>query len=142
MDNKFVIEDNFSAKDYNKLISSVGWVRKNDIFVEKAIKRSTFLKCIRCNNHIVAMGRAIGDGMAYIIADVVVDSKYQRKGLGKLIMQELIKEITDELPSGEECSVSLISTLGKEIFYKKCGFMETPFDYNGSGMKLKIIKYG
>ena len=140
MENKFVIEDNFSAEEYNELIASVGWGRKKNDFVEKALKRSTFLKCIRYNNHIVAMGRAIGDGMAYIIADVAVDSKYQGKGLGKLIMQELIKEITDELPSGEECSISLISALGKEKFYKKCGFIETPFDYNGSGMKLKIIK--
>lgn len=140
MENEFVIEDYFSAEEYNELTESVGWGRKNNDFVEKALKRSVFLKCIRSNNHIVAMGRAIGDGMAYIIADVVVDSRYQGKGLGKLIMQELIREITDELPSGEECSISLISALGKEKFYKKCGFLETPFAYNGSGMKLKIKK--
>ena len=97
MDNKFVIEDDFSAEEYNELTASVGWGRKKNDFVEKALKRSTFLKCIRYNNHIVAMGRAIGDGMAYIIADVAVDSKYQGKGLGKLIMQELIKEITNIL---------------------------------------------
>ena len=140
MEDEFVIEDYFSAEEYNELTQSVGWGRKNNDFVEKALKRSAFLKCIRCNNHIVAMGRAIGDGMAYIIADVAVDSRYQGKGFGKLIMQELIKEIKDELPSGEECSISLISALGKEKFYKKCGFLETPFDYNGSGMKLKIKK--
>lgn len=134
------IENIFTANDYNYLTNKVGWGYKNIQFVENAIKLSTLKKCIKENGNIVAMGRAIGDGMAYIIADVVVDPEYQGNGYGKTIMNELLKEIRNNLPDGESCSISLISADGKEKFYEKCGFKKTPYDYNGYGMKMKITK--
>lgn len=32
---------------------------------------------------IVGMARAIGDGKDYLLVDVVVSTKYQKKGIGK-----------------------------------------------------------
>lgn len=134
------IENLFTANEYNYLTNKVGWGNKNLQFVENAIRLSTFKKCIKESGNIVAMGRAIGDGMAYFIADVVVDPEFQCKGYGKIIMNELLKDIRNHLPDGESCSISLISTDGKEKFYEKCGYKRTPYNYNGYGMKMNITK--
>lgn len=133
------IENEISAEEYNYLTDSVGWGTKNIAFVEKAMRLSTFKKSIKIHGKTVAMGRAIGDGMTYIIADVVVDSEYQGNGYGRIIMNELLAEIKNSLIKGESCSINLISTGGKESFYEKCGFKKVPFAYNGYGMKMKIV---
>lgn len=133
------IENEIAAEEYNYLTDSVGWGIKNIDFIENAMRLSTFKKCIKESGKTIAMGRAIGDGMTYIIADVVVDPRYQGNGYGRIIMNELLMEIKNRLPKGESCSISLISTGGKESFYEKCGFKKVPYDYNGYGMKMKFV---
>ena len=65
---------------------------------------------------LVASGRMLSDGICYAsIFDVGVLPEYQKQGIGKGIMLELLK--------GEEhLPVHLTSTFGNEEFYKKLGF--------------------
>ena len=55
------------------------------------------------------MGRLIGDGMYYIIADVVVHPTYQNKGIGREILQRLIAFVDRETPTGGRSSIQLIA---------------------------------
>lgn len=132
------ISDSLSANEYNYLREQVGWESKNPIVVEKVIKNSTFVKKAVYDNCIVGMARAIGDGMSYLLVDVVVSSKYQKKGIGKQLVNSIIEEVKGSTLYGEYSTISLISIKGMEKFYENCGFEAMPFGYNGNGMRIRI----
>ncbi len=134
------IHDDLNADEYNKLRVEVGWEIKNPLIVEKAIRNSTIIKKATYDNKIVGMARAIGDGMSYLLVDVVVSSKYQKQGIGKKLVNSIIDDIKNETMTGEYSTINLISIRGMEKFYKSCGFEVVPFGYNGKGMKMKIEK--
>ncbi|WP_028579680.1 GNAT family N-acetyltransferase [Desulfogranum japonicum] len=68
------------------------------------------------HNKLVGFGRAISDG-AYqaAIYDCAVLEEYQGKGLGKLLVQEILKRL-------QNLNVILYAAPGKESFYAKQGF--------------------
>ena len=134
------IHDDLNADEYNKLRVEVGWEIKNPLIVEKAIRNSTIIKKATYDNKIVGMVRAIGDGMSYLLVDVVVSSKYQKQGIGKKLVNSIIDDIKNETMTGEYSTINLISIRGMEKFYKSCGFEVVPFGYNGKGMRMKIEK--
>jgi N-acetylglutamate synthase-like GNAT family acetyltransferase len=134
------IHDDLNADEYNKLRVEVGWEIKNPLIVEKAIRNSTIIKKATYDNKIVGMARAIGDGMSYLLVDVVVSSKYQKQGIGKKLVNSIKDDIKNETMTGEYSTINLISIRGMEKFYKSCGFEVVPFGYNGKGMRMKIEK--
>lgn len=85
------------------------------------------------------MGRLIGDGIYYLIADVVVRPGFQGKGIGNRIVDMLLTYVDVNTPVGGRSSVQLIAERGKEEFYIKKGFKLIPHEFCGSGMR-KIIK--
>ena len=87
------IHDNLNADEYNKLRAEAGWEIKNPLIVEKAIRNSTIIKKATCDNEIAGMARAIGDGMSYLLVDVVVSSRYQKQGIGKRLVNSIIDDI-------------------------------------------------
>lgn len=136
---KYKIENNISAEEYNELRISVGWGVKDNDLISNAIKSSAIVKKAVVNNKTVGMARAIGDGLYYLIVDVIINKEYQGNGLGKLLIEEIIKDIYNKTKKGQKASINLISMQGKEAFYEKCGFRKVPFDYNGYGM-IRIIE--
>ena len=134
------IHDYLNADEYNKLRIEAGWEIKNPLIVEKAIRNSTIIKKATYDNKIVGMARAIGDGMSYLLVDVVVSSKYQKQGIGKKLVNSIIEDIKKETMDGEYSTINLISIRGMEKFYESCGFEAVPFGYNGKGMRIKIEK--
>ena len=134
------IHDDINVDEYNKLRVEVGWEIKNPLIVEKAIRNSTIIKKATYDSKTVGMARAIGDGMSYLLVDVVVSSKYQKQGIGKKLVNSIIDDIKNETMTGEYSTINLISIRGMEKFYKSCGFEVVPFGYNGKGMRMKIEK--
>lgn len=134
------IKNELSVEEYNALRKSIGWDIKDIHIAENAIKNSVIIKKAVQDNEVVGMARVIGDGIYYLIVDVVVSPKHQRKGIGKRIIEDIIKEIESRTEKGQASSINLISINGKEEFYEKCGFMKIPFDYTGYGMIRKIKK--
>ena len=73
---------------------------------------------------IIATARAIGDkGMCYYIKDVIVHPDYQAKGVGRLLIESLIKFINDNGVKGTEIFVELCAAPKVMQFYEKCGFV-------------------
>ena len=72
---------------------------------------------------IIATARAIGDkGMCYYIKDVIVHPDYQAKGVGRLLIESLLKFINDNGVKGTEIFVELCAAPKVMQFYEKCGF--------------------
>lgn len=139
-ESRIEIVDSLSVDEYNNLRKQVGWETKNPILVEKAIKDSTIVKKAIYENCTVGMARAIGDGMSYLLVDVVVSSNFQKRGIGKKLVNAVIEEVKANTIIGEYSTINLISIKDMESFYKGCGFEVVPFGYNGNGMRMKIEK--
>lgn len=137
---EYKIENTITAKEYNELRNSVGWESKDENIIETALKNSVVVKKLTLNKQAIGMARAIGDGLYYLIVDVVVHNEYQGKGIGKLLIEEIVKFVEDRTEVGQKASINLISMKGKEEFYEKCGFRKIPFDYTGYGMIRRIEK--
>ena len=137
---EYQIKDDLQPKEYNELRNSVGWDSKDENVIIEALKNSFIVKKIVVNNKVVGMARAIGDGLYYLIIDVVVNKEYQGKGLGKILIEEIVKEVYDKTKEGQKASINLVSMQGKEAFYEKCGFKKIPFDFTGYGMIRRIKK--
>lgn len=100
-----------------------------------AMKNTLFRVSVWDNDRIVAMARMIGDmGLTYYIKDVVVRPEYQHRGIGKLMINELLKFINDNGVSGTEIFVELCAEPDKVAFYERFGF-----DYS-EAKRLKLMK--
>ena len=69
------------------------------------------------------MARVIGDmGLCYYIKDVIVKPEYQGKGIGRVLINELLNYINDNGINDTYISVELSAMPDKIPFYKKFEF--------------------
>ena len=158
------IENQLTYEDYCALRTSVEWLNFSEEQTRKALCSSLYTITVREDSEedmtgelstevsdepttaasgsapIIAMGRLVGDGLYYLIVDVVVCPEYQGHGIGSCIMDKLLAYVETETPEGGRSSVQLIAEKGKEDFYLKKGFKLIPHDYCGSGMRKVIRK--
>lgn len=88
-----------------------------------AMEHTLFRVSIYNGNEIVAMARMIGDmGLDYYIKDVVVKPEYQGKGIGRLLINELLKFVKENGISDTNIFVELCAMPDKIPFYEKFGF--------------------
>lgn len=90
---------------------------------ELAMKHTLFRVSVWDEDKIVAMARMNGDlGLDYYIKDVVVRPEYQHKGIGRILINELLKFINENGVKGTEIFVELCAMPDKIPFYEKFGF--------------------
>ena len=134
------IENNLTYEDYVVLRTSVNWCNFNEEQTRKSVSNSLYTITVIEDNRAIAMGRMIGDGMYFLIVDVVVRPEYQGKGIGSQIMDRLIGYVDSQTPVGGRSSVQLIAEKGKEEFYIQKGFKLIPHEFCGFGMR-KVIRH-
>lgn len=127
-------------EDYCRLRESVEWLNFSKVQTEKSLNNSLYTVVAVKDNQAVGMGRLIGDGMYYIIVDVVVQPACQKMGIGSKIVDMIIEYVERETPGGGRSSIQLIAEKGKEAFYEKKGFKIIPHEFCGSGMQKVIRK--
>ncbi len=132
-------ENNLTYQDYVSLRNSVGWDNFAEEQVAKSIGNSLYSVTVLEHNNTIAMGRLIGDGIYYLIADVIVKPEFQGMGIGSKIIDMLLTYVDNRTPIDGRASVQLIAEQGKENFYIKKGFKIIPHQFCGSGMR-KIIR--
>lgn len=127
-----------TPEEYNYLRRLAEWPVFDHSTAEKGLLNSLFSICvINEMGTIVGMGRVVGDNSIYFhIQDVIVDPAFQKKGIGNIIMKELMEYI--EKKSGKNSMVGLMCAKGKEEFYLKYGFIIRPNEKVGPGMSLTI----
>lgn len=133
-------ENELSYKDYLALRKSIGWINYPEEQAKEALRRNVYAVTAINDGQTVGMGRLIGDGIYYMIADVIVHPLCQRKGIGKKIVRMLTEYAEKQTPPGGQSSIQLIAEKGKEAFYEKAGFSSIPDAFCGTGMKKTIRK--
>ena len=127
-------------EDYCKLRESVEWLLFSKEQTQKALNNNLYTVIAVDGDQTIGMGRLIGDGMYYLIADIVVQPDYQRQGIGTNIINMIIDYVDQATPIGGRSSIQLIAEKGKEAFYEKLGFKIIPHEFCGSGMRKVIRK--
>ena len=118
-------DKNISPLEVQDLCASVGWSRRELPLITRALNNSISVVSAWDDGLMVGLARATGD-MVFnaTIWDVAVRPAYQGRGIGKLLMRELLCEIDSfNIPL-----VTLYSDAGIDSFYKLFGFHE---DANG-----------
>ncbi len=123
-----------SAEDFIFLWESV-WDEVPSIDqVKLAMENTLFRVSVFDNEKLIAMARVIGDkGLDYYIKDVVVIPEYQGKGVGRILIDELLKYINDNGIKGTEIFVELCAMPDVIPFYEKFGFE------SNEAQRLKIM---
>lgn len=133
-------ENNLSYEDYCRLRQSVGWTNFSKTQTEKSLERSLYTVVADNDGQAVGMGSLIGDGMYYMIVDIVVLPTYQKMGIGSTMLNMIVDYVNRETSVGGRSSIQLIAEKGKEKFYEKRGFKVIPHEFCGSGMRKVIRK--
>ena len=133
------LENELTYEDYISLRSSVGWNNFAEEQVAASISNAILNITVIDEGETVAMGRLIGDGIYYLIVDVVVQPEHQGQGIGSTIIDILLKYVEEHTANDGRASVQLIAEKGKEEFYINRGFKLIPHEFCGSGMR-KIIR--
>lgn len=122
--NELIIKHNeLTAEEFISLWKTVWGDGPSFLQTELAMKHTLYRVSIYDKNEIVAMARMIGDmGLNYYIKDVVVKPEYQKKGIGKLLINELMTYIKENGISGTDIFIELCAMPDKIPFYKKFGF--------------------
>ena len=113
-----------TAEQFIELWQAVGWGEGPALEQTRlAMEHTLFRVSIFDGDKIIAMARVIGDmGLDYYIKDVVVRPEYQGKGLGRMLINEILKFISENGIKGTEIFVELCAMPDKIPFYKKFGF--------------------
>ena len=112
-----------TAKEFIELWESVWDGAPTFEQVELGLRHTVFRVSIWDDDKVIAMARMNGDmGMNYYIKDVVVRPEYQGRGIGRMLINELMKFINDNGVPGTEIFVELCAAPDKMPFYEKFGF--------------------
>ncbi|MFA7336413.1 MAG: GNAT family N-acetyltransferase [Candidatus Obscuribacterales bacterium] len=111
-----------------ELCASVGWSRREPDLIVRALENSLAVVSIWDKDELVGFARATGDKVFNAtVWDMVVRPDYQRLGVGRLVMCELLKEL-------DEYSIPLVTLYadpGTDGFYKRFGFLADPSGVRG-----------
>ena len=134
----FKLEYSINADEFLEMIKSVGWKTYSNEQVKKALKNTMYMVKITENDKIIGMGRVVGDySIVCVLTDICVKPKYQGKGIGLRIVNELKKLIEMGVKEGEKMQIELTPTAGNEEFYKKAGFKYKPDVITGMYLWVK-----
>ena len=126
------IINSIKPEDFISIRESVGWNKLNHNQIEKALKNSMFNISVYDKELCIGVGRIVGDKVLKgMLTDIMIRPNYQGKGIGKLIVIELIKELTDEILEGESFQLEASPTNNNRNFYIKCGLKYKPENQDG-----------
>ena len=123
MDNLTIKHNELTAGQFIELWESVWGGAPTFEQTDLAMKNTLFRVSVFDGGRIVAMARMVGDlGLEYYIKDVVVRPEYQGKGIGRLLIGELMAFIDRSSVKGTTAFVELAAMPDKAKFYEKLGF--------------------
>jgi len=134
---KYSIENRkIKVDEFQQVRKTTGWIMLEDSVVEHGLERDLHSVCVSDNGKLIGVGRVIGDGAMYFyIQDIIVIPEYQKKGIGRLIMENIEDFIQKK--AFNNSFIGLMAANGVKGFYTRYGFVERPD--NRPGMS-KIIK--
>ena len=136
MDGLTVKYNELTADEFTEIWQSVWGDAPGSRQTALAMEHTLFRVSVYDGDKPVAMARLLGDmGLNYYIKDVAVKPQYQKKGIGRLLIDELLKFIRQNGVSGTDIFVELCAVPDKIPFYEKFGF-----DYNDAKRLKMMVK--
>ena len=125
-------------KEFLEVIESVGFKTYNNEQVTKALKNTMYMVKVEVDGELAGIGRAVGDySILCCLSDICVKPKFQKKGIGLIIVKELMRMIEDGVKEGEKMQIELTPTAGNESFYQKAGLKYKPDVITGMYLWIK-----
>lgn len=121
-----IVYKEYVFKEINELLDlyrNVGWSNyyENPIMLENAIKNSLYLEAAYFNDELIGLIRVVGDANSIIyIQDILVKQQYQRKGIGK----RLIVDVITKYKNVYQKVLLTDNTEKTKLFYESIGFQE------------------
>ena len=127
--------DDITPEEYMELRRKVGWVEFPAEEAKACVENAYFVLCVRDGDRAVGVVRLLWDG-GYVafLSDLVVDPAYQGQGIGRKLVEAVIRRIRDDMEPGYKVKLTLNSSKGKEPFYEKFGFRARPNEDAGAAM--------
>jgi predicted GNAT family N-acyltransferase len=120
MSSQYKISTNIppKAEELMLLFAHTTWAKKRSVIrVRYLLERTDTYVTIRDGGKLIGYGRALTDGFfRALIDDIIIDRKYQKRGLGGQIVNELLNSLADV----EEVFLNTGEHL--EEFYTRYGF--------------------
>ena len=79
-------ENGLKRNMINELRKSVGWREFSQKELDDIMEYTRYSVVAYDDQQAIAMGRVIGDGVYYLICDVVVSPQWQQMGIGKQVI--------------------------------------------------------
>lgn len=109
--------------DYRRLRSAAGLSAKSVEAAARGLANTLYGVSMIDGERVVGMGRIIGDGGCFfVVVDIAVQPEFQKRGLGKRIMDALDAWLRANAPVS--ANVSLFADGDAKHLYAKYGFVE------------------
>jgi predicted GNAT family N-acyltransferase len=134
-----IVEEVPSAAEFVELRRLMGSPEIDEEAATKTINRALFTVCLRDQNRILGLARAVGDGVLYFyISDVIVSPELRGSGYGVLLMTALMRYLTKAAHPG--AMIVVVPLEGRQTFYERFGFKQCPDGRFGAGMYLPLVQ--
>ena len=118
-----VVERFPGIDDYRRLRSVAGLSPKSADAAVRGLANTLYGVSVIDGERVIGMGRIIGDGGCFfVVVDIAVQPEYQKRGLGKRIMDALDAWLRANAPVSS--NVSLFADGDAKHLYAKYGFVE------------------
>lgn len=126
-----------AVKEYLALRVAAGLSAMSPAGAREGLRASWCAVCVRADGELIGMGRVVGDGGLFLfVVDIAVAPAWQRRGVGRRIMQALMEQVHARAYS--RTMVGLIADGTANRFYEQFGFkLVAPA---AQGMLLRIEK--
>ncbi len=132
------LDYSITIDEFLEMVDSVGWKIYSELQVEKALENTMYMVKATVDGELAGIGRVVGDySIVCILTDICVKPKFQGKGIGLRITNELKKLIETNVSEGEKMQIELTPTAGNEAFYAKAGFKYRPDKITGMYLWIK-----
>jgi ribosomal protein S18 acetylase RimI-like enzyme len=115
------VGDTVAPDEYRAILRAVEWrlPDRPDATLQSALATTWNVTARSATGELIGLARVLDDGALYAsVWDVIVRPEYQRQGIGRALMTEVLAHTADRY------LVSLISTAAGEALYRQEGFQE------------------
>ncbi len=139
MNNIIIRQNCLTVQQFEYLYNSTKWEEFSSHQIEISLQKDLYHVSAWIDNEIVGMGRLLGDGSMYwYIQNLIILPKYQCRGVGTAIMNNLLEFVRNNSPSNSHIIVGLMCSEYTAPFYQRFKFDIRPCNNLGPGATLEF----